>query len=393
MPIEKMLCLTLLVATQFNGGSAQPRLNRRQLGGVVCTEELCRERFTTMSRAGTLTGYFYSNVDIPTKGCFVKGDSMYYGTGGTDAEMNDSDLGAAKKRVWCNAITLNEERSGNSRICSTEEQCKARYTTMRNAGVILGYFYASSDYAKKGCILKGENFFFGIGGTVAEMTKSELTGQQVRVWCDATSSTTTAQFNDTVTTFYLMSDSPYTANERKNLMPAHIRRLGADAEFLVHLGDLQSARESNCEEWAYQSASNILRKSRVPTFVLPGDNDLNDCEDVQHAEEMWTKYFRRIDERWDHDFEVTRWGDLDKNFSFLHKGVLYFGVNVPGGTPYSSSDAEARYNQHLRRIKSIVGGLSDDDYQVIVLLGHADPSYGDAGNSQAFFERFSGLVS
>lgn len=80
-----------------------------------------------MIRAGTLTGYFYSNVDIPTKGCFVKGDSMYYGTGGTDAEMND---------FLCDAITLNEERLGNSRICSTEEQCKARYTTMKNAGVI-----------------------------------------------------------------------------------------------------------------------------------------------------------------------------------------------------------------------------------------------------------------
>ena len=226
------------------------------------------------------------------------------------------------------------------------------------------------------------------------MTKSELTGQQVHVWCDATSLTTTAQFNktDTITAFYLMSDSPYTANERKNLMPAHIRRLGAGAEFLIQLGDLQPARESNCKEWAYQSASNILRKSRVPTFVLLGDNNLNDCKDVHHVEEMWTKYFRRIDERWDHDFEVTRWGDLDENFLFLHIGVLYFGVNVPGGTTYSSSDAEVRYNQHLRRIKSIVGGLSDDDYQVIVLLGHADPSYGDAGNSQAFFERFSGLV-
>jgi hypothetical protein len=31
-----------------------------------------------------------------------------------------------------------------------------------------------------------------------------------RVWCDATSSTETAQINDTVTTFYLMSDCPYT---------------------------------------------------------------------------------------------------------------------------------------------------------------------------------------
>ena len=130
------------------------------------------------------------------------------------------------------------------------------------------------------------------------MTKSELTGQQVHVWCDATSLTTTAQFNktDTITAFYLMSDSPYTANERKNLMPVHIRRLGAGAEFLIQLGDLQPARESNCKEWAYQSALNILRKSQVPTFVLPGDNNLNDCKDVHHVKEMWTKYFRRIDE-------------------------------------------------------------------------------------------------
>ena len=47
---------------------------------------------------------------------------------------------------------------------------------MKNAGVIQGYFYASSDYATEGCIVKGENFFFGIGGMVAEITKSELAG-------------------------------------------------------------------------------------------------------------------------------------------------------------------------------------------------------------------------
>jgi hypothetical protein len=190
-----------------------------------------------------------------------------------------------------------------------------------------------------------------------------------------------------------MADCPYSANERDITMPAYIEQLSADvAQFLVHLGDLQSVQESNCEEWAYQNASNILRKSRVPTFVLPGDNDMNDCDDVQHGEEMWTKYFRRFDERWDHDFVVTRWGDLDESFSFLHKGVLYFGVNIPGGTPYSSSVAEVRNNVHLERIGFILNGLSDDDYRVIVLLGHVDPTYGNAGNSQDFFEGFANIV-
>ncbi len=59
-------------------------------------------------------------------------------------------------------------------------------------------------------------------------------------------------------------------------------------------------------------------------------------------------------------------------------------MNGPGGTLYSSSNAEAQYNEHLRRIKSILGGLSDNNYKVIVLLGHADPLYG--------YMRFSGFV-
>jgi hypothetical protein len=67
------------------------------------------------------------------------------------------------------------------------------------------------------------------------------------------------------------------------------------------------SREFHCKEWAYQSASNILRKSWVPAFVLPGDNSINNCDEVLNAEELWKKYFWRIDERWDHDFEVTRW--------------------------------------------------------------------------------------
>ncbi len=57
------------------------------------------------------------------------------------------------------------------------------------------------------------------------------------------------------------------------------------------------SREFNCEEWAYRLASNILRKSQVPVFVLPGDNNVNDCNNILNAKELWTKYFRRIDER------------------------------------------------------------------------------------------------
>ncbi|KAL3816620.1 hypothetical protein ACHAXA_004802 [Cyclostephanos tholiformis] len=207
-----------------------------------------------------------------------------------------------------------------------------------------------------------------------------------------TTTTTTSTPEETVTIFYAMADCPYSSEEREYLMPAHIDGIGEDAEFLVHLGDLQYAQEDYCEEWAYQAASGILMKCRVPTFVLPGDNDINDCEDIEHGKEMWAKYFGRIDEYWDHDFDVTRWGDLDESFSFLRKGVLYLGLNIPGGTPYSSDDAKERFDDHLERIDSILDGLSNDEYKVIVLLGHVDPSYGDAGDSHEFFEEFAQIV-
>ena len=184
MPIEKMLCSMLLVASHVNGESTQTRFLPRQLGSVVCTKELCQQRYTNFNNAGTLTGYFYSGDDIPTKGCFIKGDSMYFGTGGTDREISGSDLEGAKTRVWCDATSSNVDVSGNDRVCSTEEQCKARYTTMKNSGVIQGFFYASSDFPTKGCFIKGDSMYFGTGGTDRQISGSDLTGQQ-RVWCDA----------------------------------------------------------------------------------------------------------------------------------------------------------------------------------------------------------------
>jgi hypothetical protein len=48
-----------------------------------------------------------------------------------------------------------------------------------------------------------------------------------------------------------------------------------DSEFLIHLGDLQYVEDDKCEEWVYKIASDILKRSKVPVFVLPGDNDMN----------------------------------------------------------------------------------------------------------------------
>ena len=47
---------------------------------------------------------------------------------------------------------------------------------------------------------------------------------------------------ESYTKFYLMADCPYDDNERNNIMPSYIEGLSTDAEFLVHLGDIQYAK-------------------------------------------------------------------------------------------------------------------------------------------------------
>ena len=100
------------------------------------------------------------------------------------------------------------------------------------------------------------------------------------------------------------------------------------------------------------------------------------------------EYFTRFDERWDHRFDVTRWGELDESFAFIHKEVLYFGINIVGGTPYSNSEKKRRHQEHLERISTIMNDRSEY-FKVVVLFGHAEPS----SHHEDFFKGNGGFIS
>jgi len=54
---------------------------------------------------------------------------------------------------------------------------------MKTAGVLTGYFYAGDTYPDKGCVLKGNNFYYGSGGTEEEMNLP-VAGERQRIWCE-----------------------------------------------------------------------------------------------------------------------------------------------------------------------------------------------------------------
>ncbi|KAL7499155.1 hypothetical protein ACHAWT_008860 [Skeletonema menzelii] len=180
---------------------------------------------------------------------------------------------------------------------------------------------------------------------------------------------------DTITKFFLVADTPYSDKERYTLMPNHIAQLEDDGDFIVHLGDLMYAVKDRCREGAYSIAAQILSTAKMPTFVLPGDNDINDCPSIQHGEDMWMKYFHLFDKKhWNHSFDVTRWGKLNESFGFVHKRVLFLGLNMVGGTPYDWTEKANRHREHLEQVKALFNA-HEGKFDVVVLMKHAIPRY------------------
>ena len=76
-----------------------------------------------------------------------------------------------------------------------------------------------------------------------------------------------------VTTFYVIADAPYTQVEA-NMLPKQVKALPSDAEFLVHLGDIRSARDGGaCRLYEYTDVATTLRQSKVPVFIILGGKE------------------------------------------------------------------------------------------------------------------------
>ena len=190
---------------------------------------------------------------------------------------------------------------------------------------------------------------------------------------------------DGVTHFYVFSDTPHDDNERQTSLPEHIAEASGDpsADFLVHVGGVQNPEIDRCEEYAYREASGVLAESEVPVFVLPGEHDIDGCANATQGRENWRKYFYKFDERqhWgDHGFRMTRWGELEENFSFLHRGVLYFGLSI------GANGKVARRRENLQRIRDM---LALNSLNVVVLFAGAEQK----GHNDDFFREFYSIIS
>ena len=172
-------------------------------------------------------------------------------------------------------------------------------------------------------------------------------------------------------TFYAMGDVPY-APEEDLLLPKQIAAVPDDAAFVVHLGDIKNG-STPCNEQVYAKVAGMLRKSAHRVFIVPGDNEWNDCQEPVPAWDFWVKYFMKFDRHWESPLKVARQTERQENFAFTHKGVLFIGINLVGGRVNDAAEWKKRHQQNIawidRQLKT-EGNASSS----LVLFGHAQPA-------------------
>ena len=105
MPIKsssRILPLLAVAACISGGRLVESRV--LQVSSVVClTAEQCEEKFNSLN----WDGYFYADDNFPTKGCFSKNNNgnLYFGSGGSVAEMSEANVPGSRERVWCDVQT------------------------------------------------------------------------------------------------------------------------------------------------------------------------------------------------------------------------------------------------------------------------------------------------
>lgn len=173
-------------------------------------------------------------------------------------------------------------------------------------------------------------------------------------------------------TFYVTSDVPYDAIAEEK-MSKDIANIPGDAEFIVHLGNIQEASVTFCPTSRYTDVASLLQKSPVPVFVLPGEEDWTQCPNPSDSFEDWVNAFGSFDSYFNHGFDLFRDRENPEAFAMLHKGVLFMGLHIVSGPFIDEDERSARENEMLTFYFGMTN-LYKGQFRSIVLLGNAKPS-------------------
>jgi chitodextrinase len=186
---------------------------------------------------------------------------------------------------------------------------------------------------------------------------------------------------DAPVTFSVIGDIPYSGSEALFQSYVDEHNLMSPADFFVHVGDIMS--QSGCHEPAYALASDIMSQLAVPTFVVPGDNEWNDCSDPDAAWVLWESYFSEFEQRFCGTPPVDAQPARPENFAFVDRGVLFVGLNLVGGAVHDRAEWDVRLQQDADWVEQQFAA-ERDRVRAAVVFAHADRD----GSRDIFFDQF-----
>lgn len=179
--------------------------------------------------------------------------------------------------------------------------------------------------------------------------------------------------------FYVTNDVPHNMADEVKLARDLANLHPRNGDFLVHLGDVGDASIDMCTMNVYKDAADLLKQSPIPVFVLPGDEDWNNCPDPRTAFGYWMEELNRFEENFDKaentNFpSVKRQMARSENFSFLHKGVLFIAFHLVDGTVQSESEWSLRIAEDVAWMDEEFNDHGVEEYRAIVIMAHAAPT-------------------
>ena len=174
------------------------------------------------------------------------------------------------------------------------------------------------------------------------------------------------------------------------------------SEFMVHLGDVFKTApikkappgeplfpDRLPSEAEYHWTADLLSKSNtIPTWIVVGDNEWNDLEDPAQGWIWWQKYYSKFEEHFQPAWKTERQPERPENFAFVRKGVVFIGINLPGGRVHDAAEWALRLPQDAAWIKELLTRPSMTDVRAAVVFCQANPFTIKTGEPKDKFTSF-----
>ena len=193
--------------------------------------------------------------------------------------------------------------------------------------------------------------------------------------------------------FGVIGDTPYSIIEEAQL-DLVIDEINREAlAFIVHVGDIKAGSRSACSDDLFEQRKAIFQRIRHPFVLLPGDNEWTDCHRASaggydplerlaalrrifHAGERSLGARTMPLERQSRD---ARFAEYRENVRWIHGGVLFAGINVPGSNNNlgrtSAMDAEHRQRMaaNFAWLDEAFRIAAEKELAAVVILTQANP--------------------